>query len=74
MILYRCVIYFILQQGCRGFLNRQNMDELGDYLRSWHVPEEDIQQMEQEKVVNIGNAQFWQITHKHKKCFEELSK
>ena len=50
------------------------MDELGDYLRSWHVPEEDIQQMEQEKVVNIGNAQFWQITHKHKKCFEELSK
>lgn len=29
------------------------MDELSDYLRSHHVPEENIQQMEQEKVVII---------------------
>ena len=64
--LFRSNLSFnFLQQGCKVFMNRQNMDELGDYLRLRHVPEEDIQRMEQGKVVIIGNAQFWQITHKN---------
>ncbi|XP_030285511.1 uncharacterized protein LOC115588979 [Sparus aurata] len=49
--LFRSNLSFnFLRQGCRGYLNRQNMDELGDYLRSRHVPEEEIQRMEQEKM------------------------
>ena len=48
--LFRSNLSFnFLQQGCRGFLNRQNMDKLGDYLRSRHLPEEDIQRMEQRR-------------------------
>lgn len=48
----------LIQQRCRDLLSCHKMDELSGYLRSRHVPEEDIQRMEQEKVVNIGNALF----------------